>query len=165
MADHLFDLTCPTPDATVHLAAALGRDLGAGDTLLLHGGIGAGKTLFARGLIQSRLAAAGRLEDVPSPTFTLVQTYWDGACEIWHADLYRLETAPDLAELGLDDAFETAICLIEWPGLLGDLAPQDALTIEFTRTGETARAVRFRGSDRWRAGVEAAVALARPQNA
>lgn len=165
MPDHLFDLSCPTPDATAHLATALGRHLGAGDTLLLQGGIGAGKTLFARALIQGRLAAAGRMEDVPSPTFTLVQTYWDGVCEIWHADLYRLTAAPDLAELGLDEAFETAICLIEWPDLLGDMAPKDALKVEFTQTGETARALRFRGPDRWRQPVEAAVAQSRPQNA
>ena len=151
-----------SPEDTAHLAVRLGVHLQPGDCVLLSGGIGAGKSHFARALIQSLLVEP---EDVPSPTFTLVQTYWDGACEIWHADLYRLETAPDLAELGLDDAFETAICLIEWPGLLGDMAPQDALTIEFTQTGETKRSLRFRGSDRWRAGVETAVALARPQNA
>ena len=80
----------PTGAATTALAERLAPRLGPGDTLLLSGPIGAGKTHFARALIKARLRAAGRDEDVPSPTFTLVQTYDDGICEIWHADLYRL---------------------------------------------------------------------------
>ncbi|MEM9476875.1 MAG: tRNA (adenosine(37)-N6)-threonylcarbamoyltransferase complex ATPase subunit type 1 TsaE [Pseudomonadota bacterium] len=150
MADPLAEIPCPTPEHTARLATALAPQLGPGDTLLLKGDIGAGKTHFARALIQSRLAAAGLFEDVPSPTFTLVQTYWDGTVEIWHADLYRLGAAPDLAELGLDAAFETAICLVEWPDLLGALAPPDALTIAFSQTGDTQRTLRLTGPDRWR---------------
>jgi len=123
------------PALTETALAALGRAfaprLGPGDTILLDGPLGAGKTHFARALIQARLAAAGRMEDVPSPSFTLVQTYDDDTAEIWHADLYRLHGPDETLELGLDDAFETAICLVEWPDRLGDLAPATALTLRF----------------------------------
>ena len=71
------------------------------------------------------------MEDVPSPTFTLVQTYEDDAGDIWHCDLYRLTHPEEALELGLDEAFETAICLIEWPDRLGEIAPAGALTLAF----------------------------------
>jgi tRNA threonylcarbamoyladenosine biosynthesis protein TsaE len=80
-------------------------------------------------LIRARL---GRFEDVPSPTFTLVQTYESADGDIWHCDLYRLSHPDEALELGLEDAFETAICLIEWPDRLGQSAPKDALHLKFT---------------------------------
>lgn len=133
-------LTFGSPEETAEFAAALSTRLERGDVLLLSGHIGAGKTHFARSLIQSRLQRNGDpIEDVPSPTFTLVQTYHTGGDEIWHADLYRLTHPDEVDELGLIDAFETAICLVEWPDRLGDLAPSDALTLLFTgKNGETA---------------------------
>jgi tRNA threonylcarbamoyladenosine biosynthesis protein TsaE len=111
--------------------------LGAGDALLLQGPIGAGKSHLARALIRARL---GRMEDVPSPTFTLVQTY-QADIEIWHADLYRLSHPDEVLELGLDEAFSTAICLIEWPDRLGSLAPETALRLELSSEAEGRRAV------------------------
>jgi tRNA threonylcarbamoyladenosine biosynthesis protein TsaE len=120
-----------SPSETADLAQQLGAILLPGDVLLLSGGIGAGKTHFARSLIQSLLLTP---EDVPSPTFTLVQTYDTAVGELWHSDLYRL-TGPDEAiELGLTDAFETAICLIEWPDRLQDVTPASALNLEFATT-------------------------------
>ncbi|SLN24620.1 tRNA threonylcarbamoyladenosine biosynthesis protein TsaE [Roseivivax jejudonensis] len=119
-------LFLPDPDATAAVATALGARLEPGDTILLEGGLGAGKTHFARALIQSRLVMP---EDVPSPTFTLVQVYETGSGEIWHADLYRLSGPEEVIELGLDAAFDTAICLVEWPDRLGDMAPADALRL------------------------------------
>ena len=118
--------TSTSPDETAQFARRLGASLAAGDCLLLEGGIGAGKSHFARALILSRMREP---EDVPSPTFTLVQTYDlpDGA--LWHADLYRLGDADQIIELGLLDAIETDICLIEWPDRMGDLRPAGALTI------------------------------------
>ena len=119
-------------DQTASLAALLGKHLVAGDTVLLTGDVGAGKTHFARALIQSLLAQP---EDVPSPTFTLVQVY-DAASgtEIWHADLYRLSHPSETEELGLRDAMEHAICLIEWPDRLAGLRPESALDIALTAT-------------------------------
>ncbi|UWR26361.1 tRNA (adenosine(37)-N6)-threonylcarbamoyltransferase complex ATPase subunit type 1 TsaE [Sulfitobacter sp. S223] len=121
-----------SPDETAALAQRLGAKLTAGDTLLLSGDVGAGKTHFARALIQSLLSQP---EDVPSPTFTLVQTYEAASgTEIWHADLYRLGDPSECEELGLTDAMDDAICLIEWPDRLADLRPQDALDIALTAT-------------------------------
>lgn len=124
--------TLTTPDETAELAQRLGAQLSAGDTILLTGDVGAGKTHFARALIQSLLAA---YEDVPSPTFTLVQVYDAvSGIEIWHADLYRLSDPSETEELGLTDAMENAICLIEWPDRLADLRPDDALDIALAAT-------------------------------
>lgn len=124
------------PQATTAFGQSVAAILKAGDCLLLEGAIGAGKTHFARAVIQTRLQAADRLEDVPSPTYTLVQTYDDGKTEIWHADLYRLTDADEVLELGLDEAFETAITLVEWPDRLGDSAPSGALRLTFELSGD-----------------------------
>ncbi len=118
---------------TADFADRLAPLLRAGDALLLSGPVGAGKSFFARALIRARLGRPQ--EDVPSPTFTLVQTYDDGLCEIWHCDLYRLGHPDEAFELGLDAAFEDAICLIEWPDRLGDLAPPTALWLTFSTHG------------------------------
>ncbi len=132
--------TCTLADdaATTALGYALADLLQAGDTVLLSGGIGAGKTHLCRAFIQAKL---GRAEDVPSPTFTLVQTYDAPACEIWHADLYRLSHPDEVLELGLEAAFEHGICLIEWPDRLGDLVPDTALTIALSVKGDGRQAV------------------------
>ena len=122
-------LTLATAEDTAALARAVAPLLVPGDVILLHGPIGAGKTHFSRALIQTRLAALGQIEDVPSPTFTLVQVYEAGRVEIWHADLYRLNRQDEVIELGLDEAFTTAICLIEWPDRLGSLRPAGVLDL------------------------------------
>ncbi|WP_417723227.1 tRNA (adenosine(37)-N6)-threonylcarbamoyltransferase complex ATPase subunit type 1 TsaE [Salipiger sp.] len=121
-------LTLTSPEATCAFATRLGGRLQPGDVLLLDGGIGAGKTHFARCLVQSLQDAP---EDVPSPTFTLVQVYDTRKGEIWHADLYRLSDPDQCAELGLADAFDSAICLVEWPDRLEDLTPTEALSLSF----------------------------------
>ncbi len=124
------------PEATTEFARKLAPRLVRGDCLLLSGPIGAGKSQFARALIEERLGAVGRKELIPSPTYTLVQVYDVGDVEIWHVDLYRLCGPEDAVELGLFDAFRDAICLVEWPDRLRDTIPQDALQIEFV-VGET----------------------------
>ncbi len=116
------------PDQTAQLAARIGAHLGPGDCLLLNGPVGAGKTHFARHLIWSLMQTP---EDVPSPTFTLIQTYETTVTEVWHADLYRLTSLDEIEELGLTEAFDQAICLIEWPQLLGPLTPDNALSLTF----------------------------------
>ena len=128
------ELTLNSPDQTADFAARLGAQLRPGDTLLLEGEIGAGKTHFARSLIQSLMTMP---EDVPSPTFTLVQAYDTEAGEIWHCDLYRLTGPDEIDELGLSEAFETAICLIEWPDKLGPLRPQSALNMTLKTDADT----------------------------
>jgi tRNA threonylcarbamoyladenosine biosynthesis protein TsaE len=117
-----------SPADTAALAQVLGPALEPGDCLLLVGPIGSGKTHFTRHLIQNLMT---EIEDVPSPTYTLVQCYETHRGELWHADLYRLTSTSEIEELGLIDAIETAICLIEWPDRMADLMPEAALQITF----------------------------------
>ncbi|WP_375258247.1 tRNA (adenosine(37)-N6)-threonylcarbamoyltransferase complex ATPase subunit type 1 TsaE [Citreimonas sp.] len=158
MTTRSHDLVLESEDATAQLARALAPGLRAGDVLLLSGGIGAGKTHFARSLIQTLLRVS---EDVPSPTFTLVQEYDTTAGPLWHADLYRLSGPEEIEELGLLDAFESAICIVEWPDRLGDLAPSRALRMEFSADpdDDRTRALHMAWSDpRWDARLPAVVA-------
>jgi len=143
-----------SPSRTEALARHLAPVLGAGDVVLLEGPIGAGKTHFARCLIQSLLPLP---EDVPSPTFTLVQVYDGPDSEIWHADLYRLSAPDEVVELGLTDAFEDAICLVEWPDRLADLAPESALKMSFKlMEGEGQRRLTLSStSQRWEPIIQA----------
>lgn len=141
-------LSLPDAPAMTRFARRLAPHLRAGDVLLLEGPIGAGKTHFARALIQSLLV---RAEDVPSPTFTLVQTYEGTDFEIWHADLYRLTHPDEALELGLTEAFETALCLVEWPERLGSDRPKTALTMLFHVESDDTRRLAFcSDSDSWR---------------
>ncbi|MDW3223672.1 MAG: tRNA (adenosine(37)-N6)-threonylcarbamoyltransferase complex ATPase subunit type 1 TsaE [Paracoccaceae bacterium] len=126
MAENSLSLVLRSGDATASAAALLASQLRSGDTILLHGTIGAGKTHFARAIVQSLLTAP---EDVPSPTFTLVQTYQTRFGPLWHSDLYRIGAMDEIEELGLLDAFDVAICLVEWPDRLGTLCPASALNI------------------------------------
>lgn len=115
--------------------ARLAQSLRVGDVVALSGDLGAGKTTLSRGLIMALTDA----REVPSPTYTLVQTYEISIGELWHCDMYRLEHPEDAYELGLLDAFYDAICLIEWPDKLGELLPKNALgiDIQFADEGRT----------------------------
>ena len=140
------------PLETKALALRIRENLQNGDIVLLKGEIGAGKSHFARSLIQ---ATMDKVEDVPSPTFTLVQTYDTLAGSIWHADLYRLSDQSEVFELGLIDAFGNDIVLIEWPDRLGYLEPQEALTIELVILENDKREVIFSTSSCvWEARLE-----------
>lgn len=158
MPDAATDLTLILPDeeATARLGVALGGLLRGGDAVLLEGPIGAGKSHLARALIRARLQ---RMEDVPSPTFTLVQVYEADDCDIWHADLYRLSHPDEVIELGLDEALAHAICLIEWPDRLGRHTPDGALHLRLDALGD-GRQARLSGG---RTEVLAAVAKAMAQ--
>lgn len=138
MAPSHHSLYLPSESATDALGRLMADELMPGDTVLLTGPIGAGKSHLSRAIIRARL---GRMEDVPSPTFTLVQTYEDPAAEIWHADLYRLSHPDEVLELGLEDAFATAICLIEWPDRLGPHVPEDPITVSLSAEGDGRRAL------------------------
>jgi tRNA threonylcarbamoyladenosine biosynthesis protein TsaE len=117
----------PDLAATSALAAAVARLIRPGDAILLEGPLGAGKTTFARAFL--RAAAADPALEVPSPTYTLVQSYETPQGTVHHFDLWRLDGPAALAELGWDDA-SADIVLVEWPDRLGALRPADALTIE-----------------------------------
>jgi len=129
---HMQTLHLSSEAQMLALGAKLVSQLSAGQTVALTGGLGAGKTTLARGMIQSLLGEI----DVPSPTYTLIQTYDCPDFELWHCDMYRLERPEDGYELGLEDAFEDAVCLVEWPNKLGALFPQDALSIHIEFDGE-----------------------------
>jgi tRNA threonylcarbamoyladenosine biosynthesis protein TsaE len=117
----------PDEAATAALAARISALAEIGDVIALKGDLGSGKTSFARSFIRARHGA----EEVPSPTFTLVQIYEVGRAAIWHFDLYRLKSPEEAWELGIEDAFSEAISLIEWPERLGPLLPRRRLEIEF----------------------------------
>ncbi len=132
----------PDPGATERLAAAAAAVAHPGDAILLSGPLGAGKSVFARAFL--REAAGDPALDVPSPTFTLVQSYETRLGVVHHFDLWRLSARAELAELGWDSAREDVV-LVEWPERLGPLSPPDALQVALLPTGETTRRVELRG--------------------
>ena len=131
-----FDL--PDEAATAALAARIAAQARPGDVIALRGDLGVGKTSFARAFIR---ACGDAEEEVPSPTFTLVQVYEAGGASVWHFDLYRLGRAEEAWELGIEEAFACGISLIEWPERLGQLLPQRRLEISLA-FGERAQARR-----------------------
>jgi tRNA threonylcarbamoyladenosine biosynthesis protein TsaE len=131
--------------ATEALAARLAARARPGDVLLLSGPLGAGKTSFARAFIRAR--AGDPALEIPSPTFTLVQTYDLPGGAVWHYDLWRLSGPQALEELAWDEA-QAGIVLVEWPDRLGALTPAAAfwLTISPNPAG---REIVLRGATRW----------------
>src|SRR5690348_17850186 len=123
-----FTLTLPDEEATRRFATDLAGALEPGDLITLSGDLGAGKTAFARALI--RHLAGDESIEVPSPTFTLIQTYALPRFALVHADLYRLSSQAELTELGLDDAPAGAVTVVEWPDRAAGLLPADRLDIE-----------------------------------
>ncbi len=126
----------PSLQATEALAAEIAAQVHPGDAILLDGPLGAGKSAFARAFLRA-LTNDPTLE-VPSPTFTLVQTYDTPGGQVHHFDLWRLDGPAALEELGWDDLTRD-IVLVEWPDRLGHLTPEGALTIRLAHAGENAR--------------------------
>jgi tRNA threonylcarbamoyladenosine biosynthesis protein TsaE len=125
------------PDETAELGARVARALRPHEAVLLFGELGAGKSTLARGLIR---ALCGQEEEVPSPTFTLVQHYASPGLILAHFDLYRLARGDEVAELGLDEALDEGAAVIEWPERLAPPLPPDRLDIVLTFEGEARRA-------------------------
>ena len=120
----------PDAGATERLGRALAHYLRAGDVVALEGSLGAGKTALARALIQESARRGGApVEDVPSPTFTLVQAYELPDMTLWHFDLYRIGAPAEAWELGIEQAFESGISLIEWPERIVALLPRHRLIV------------------------------------
>ncbi|MEK9754495.1 MAG: tRNA (adenosine(37)-N6)-threonylcarbamoyltransferase complex ATPase subunit type 1 TsaE [Rhodospirillaceae bacterium] len=146
-AERVYELADET--ATGRLAARIAERAGPGDVIALLGGLGAGKTSFARAFIR-HLADAD--EEVPSPTFTLLQTYPSRAGDIYHFDLYRIEDADEALELGIEEAFSDGITLIEWAERLEDLLPADRLDVRLEAgTRPESRRATLTGHGRWMA--------------
>lgn len=144
MPPSTLELELPSRRATRRLAAALGAHLRVGDVVWLEGELGAGKTFFTRGLLR----ALGVPEDVPvtSPTFALVHEH-EGRAPIRHLDLYRLGEADELSELGVDEALEEAVVVIEWGARFRDAIARRGLQIELVATGAKGRVARLTALD------------------
>lgn len=140
-------LTLPDLAATEALGRCLAPLLRPGDAVLLDGPLGAGKTALARALLRA-LAADPALE-VPSPSYTLVQTYDTPIGSVHHYDLWRLDGADAVAELGWDEARD-GVVLVEWPDRLGPLRPDGALLVALRPAGGDARTAELHGwPSRW----------------
>jgi tRNA threonylcarbamoyl adenosine modification protein YjeE len=138
--------------ATVAFGARIAAGLGVGDAVALEGDLGAGKTTLARAILRG----LGVAEDVPSPTFTLVQQYETPHLAVRHYDFYRIERPRELDELGLDEALDEGAVLIEWPERAPDRIPADALYVRLSVTGERARVAKIVGPARWQGILKAA---------
>src|SRR3984885_14689931 len=150
-----FTLTVPTEQALAGLVIDVACALEPGDLVTLSGDLGAGKTTFARALI--RYLAGDETIEVPSPTFTLIQSYDLPRFPLVHADLYRLSGAAELAELGFDDLPEGTVVLMEWPDRAAEFLRQDRLDITFTlapQLGPDVRNVRYVGYGSFAARTE-----------
>ncbi|GAC1342213.1 MAG: hypothetical protein NVSMB18_15860 [Acetobacteraceae bacterium] len=137
-----FPLPLPAPDATDALGAQIAAALRPGDAVLLDGPLGAGKSALARALLRTLLRDPALA--VPSPTFTLVQTYDSPIGPVAHFDLWRLDGPRAVLELGWDEA-RAGVVLVEWPDRLGELRPAEALAVTLAYVGETAREATLEG--------------------
>lgn len=149
--DSALSFALPDLEATAAFGLRLAKLLRRGDVVALKGGLGAGKTTLAREIVA---ALSAEVTEVPSPTFTLVQTYpvqlAEGPAELWHFDLYRLDRADQVDELGLDEALAGAVSLIEWPELIEGQLPRDrVLWVELTFGADGARSATLSGGKSW----------------
>lgn len=140
----------PDLAATAALADKLAPLLRARDVVTLHGDLGAGKTTFARALLK----ALGIGDEVPSPTFTLVQSYEGSAFSIYHFDLYRLKAPEEIEEIGFEDACADGLVLVEWPEKALPFMPRDRLELFFAMDDRGNRKVELRGLGAWESRLE-----------
>ena len=128
-------LTLSNIAQTKRFANCLSQFIAPGRVFCLSGPLGAGKSELARAMITT---CCGPQDDIPSPTFTLVQPYLsDAGFEVWHMDLYRLETAEQALALGIEDAFYACCCLVEWPDKLQEWLPADQIRIDLAMGSDT----------------------------
>ena len=145
------DIDSANEAATEALATKIAEICGVGDMVALYGNLGVGKTVFARAFIRARV---GEDEEVPSPTFTLVQSYECDPIPIYHFDLYRLNTSDEILELGFEDCMANGSVLVEWPDRLGSYIAPDRLDVEIRQGALTdQRHIRLTGHGYWLARV------------
>jgi hypothetical protein len=145
------ELMLHDPADTEALGARIAAGLRVGTAVALEGDLGAGKTVLARAILR----ALGVEEDVPSPTFTLVQSYETRKLPVRHYDLYRIEKSAEMDELGLDEALDEGAALIEWPERAPAYIPDDALYVRLEIAGENLRRARITGPSRWALELQA----------
>ena len=150
-----FSLACQSRDldsvkATQSFASCWLPWLRRGDVVALHGDLGVGKTSFARGLIAAAMRDNAEFDGVvPSPSYTLVQVYETPAWPLWHFDLYRLRRAEEILELGLEDALQTGVCLVEWPSRAEEFLPKNRCDVFFSIVSSTKRKVSWKADSAW----------------
>ncbi len=130
-------------ETTLGIAEAFADNLVPGDIVLLNGDLGAGKTVFARGI------ARGLAIDttITSPTFTLIHEY-NGSLPMYHMDLYRMKNLTEVLELGVEEyLYGDGVCLIEWPEKLEDIYPDDAYEVQINHCGASRREINIEGRD------------------
>ena len=141
------------------LAERLALKLAVGDVVALHGDLGAGKTTFARALIRAVLADAEA--EIPSPTFSLVQTYASNRFELAHLDLYRLASEDELIELGLDESLAAGVAIIEWPERAPGLRAANRLDVHLVQgSGDDLRSITLTGNGSWAARLQRLAGIA-----
>lgn len=141
MADFVY--LCADEAATEHLARALANISKSGDTWALYGTLGMGKSVWARAFIKQLC----EVSDVPSPTFTLVQTYPAAQFEIYHYDLYRLKSPEEIWELNMEEALALGVSLIEWPEKMSGYLPSKAAKLKFEPWNKTGRRITISVTD------------------
>lgn len=126
----MIEFECASLNDTKNAAEYFARFAKPGQCFALYGDLGSGKTTFSQFLIKSLIPT---VKYIASPTFTIVQTYNDNnRLEIWHVDCYRLNNSEEFFELGLEEAFENCITIIEWPEIIDDFLPQNTIKIQFS---------------------------------
>jgi tRNA threonylcarbamoyladenosine biosynthesis protein TsaE len=129
-----------SPSDTLALGERIGRAAQPGDVVALFGGLGAGKTLLAKGVLRG---LGGDPDDATSPTFTLIRQY-SARLTLYHMDAYRLTAPRQILEIGAEEAFEgEGVCLIEWADRVAEALPSDRLDLHLEVTGETQRDIRI----------------------
>lgn len=121
---------CNSLDDTQKAAEYFSEFAKPGQCFALYGNLGFGKTTFAQYLIKT---LNPKIENIISPTFNIIQTYPSKIAEIWHIDCYRLKSADEFYDLGIDEAFLDCITVVEWPEIIGDLLPSDVIKIQFSK--------------------------------
>jgi tRNA threonylcarbamoyl adenosine modification protein YjeE len=137
-------IALPDLDATARLGVGIADGLRTGDAVALWGDLGAGKTTLARAILRS----LGVTEDVPSPTFTIVQGYDTSRLPVSHYDLYRVKHPREMQELGFEDALDQGAVLVEWPERAPEALPSDALHVRLG-VQDGVRTARLTGPSRW----------------